>query len=115
MAATKKKVNATGASRRKRRKGSKLGSDLITALTQVAEALESGEALEKRFTVRTVERLPEPGTLKSSCPSPNFAAVQFFCAAPMTASAATYSFFSCCRCVSHFIVPHYYVSYYLVP
>jgi putative transcriptional regulator len=39
-----------------------LGARMIEGLTELAEALERGEPLEKRFTVRTVERLPRPSS-----------------------------------------------------
>jgi len=37
-----------------------VGSRIIEGLTEFAEALERGEPLNKRFTVRTVELPPEP-------------------------------------------------------
>jgi putative transcriptional regulator len=37
-----------------------VGERLVAAMKELDEALASGEPLEKRFTVRTVERLPEP-------------------------------------------------------
>jgi putative transcriptional regulator len=38
------------------------GARMIAGLTELVEALERGEPLEKRFTVRTVQRLPRPGS-----------------------------------------------------
>ena len=38
-----------------------VGARLIDGLTQVRDALRSGEPMEKRFTVRTVEIPEEPG------------------------------------------------------
>ena len=37
------------------------GSRIIEGLTELAEALERGEPLHKRFTVHTVELPPKPG------------------------------------------------------
>src|SRR5688572_23582992 len=38
------------------------GARMIEGLTELAEALERGEPLGKRFTVRTVTRLPRPSS-----------------------------------------------------
>ncbi|QEH32272.1 hypothetical protein OJF2_07410 [Aquisphaera giovannonii] len=40
---------------KKRAEGSNFGDQLIAGLTELAEALEAGEPLDKRFTVRTVK------------------------------------------------------------
>lgn len=37
-----------------------VGERLVAGLKELHDALASGEPLEKRFTVRTVEHLPEP-------------------------------------------------------
>lgn len=46
--------------RRSHLKGTAAGREIIGALTELAEALESGESLEKRFTVRTVQLPDDP-------------------------------------------------------
>src|SRR2546421_4583815 len=43
-----------------------VGERLVAALKELDEALASGEPLEKRFTVRTVERLPEPSVYNAA-------------------------------------------------
>ncbi len=45
----------------RRRKGTAAGRMIIGALTELAEALESGEPLGRRFTVRTVGMPEQPG------------------------------------------------------
>ena len=47
--------------RGRRRSGTAAGREIIGALTELAEALESGEPLERQFTVRTVEMPEQPG------------------------------------------------------
>lgn len=47
--------------RGRRAKGTPAGREIIEALTELVEAVESGEPLERRFTVRTVELPDEPG------------------------------------------------------
>ena len=42
------------------RNGTAAGREIIGALTELAEALESGEPLGRRFTVRTVEMPQQP-------------------------------------------------------
>jgi putative transcriptional regulator len=44
----------------KRTKHSKAGKQIISALTEIVDALESGVPLEERFTVREVV-VPDPG------------------------------------------------------
>jgi DNA-binding transcriptional regulator YiaG len=44
----------------KSKKRKSVGNRIIEGLTELAEALERGEALEKRFTVHTVELPPKP-------------------------------------------------------
>ena len=48
--------------RAKQRNGTAAGREIIGALTELAEALESGKPLGRRFTVRTVEMPEQPGT-----------------------------------------------------
>ena len=55
-AGTKKKVKRRGAGTRPARP---VGARLIEGLTELRDALASGEPLERRLTVRTV-RLPDP-------------------------------------------------------
>lgn len=55
---------ATIGKRKPRERKTRVGQSLIRALTEVVDALKSGEPLERRFTVRTVERLPDPGTYR---------------------------------------------------
>ena len=45
---------------KRKARSTKAGRKIIAALTELVEAIESGEPLESRFTVRTVE-LPDPG------------------------------------------------------
>ncbi len=44
----------------KRYTGRRVAEEMIEAMTELVESLESGEPLTRRFTVRTVERLPTP-------------------------------------------------------
>src|SRR3954471_3912476 len=44
----------------KKRRRKTIGAQIIQSLTELAEALERGEPLEKRFTVRTVELPADP-------------------------------------------------------
>jgi DNA-binding transcriptional regulator YiaG len=48
--------------KRKSRKKARVGQRIISGLTELAESLERGEQMGNRFTVRTVELPPEPGS-----------------------------------------------------
>jgi hypothetical protein len=50
----------------KAKKRKSLANRIIKGLTELAETLERGEALEKRFTVHTVQLPPKPAGYKSS-------------------------------------------------
>jgi DNA-binding transcriptional regulator YiaG len=43
-------------------KGTKAGREIVEALTELAEVIESGQPLRTRFTIRTASVPDEPGT-----------------------------------------------------
>jgi putative transcriptional regulator len=45
---------------------SSLGAEMLAGLTAFCDALESGEPIEERFTVRTVHRDPNPKSYEAS-------------------------------------------------